>query len=361
LRLFQNIGLYSAYVPRIKKIWGDSTDFAEMINSVVEDRFGGVHYLKPVIDGSCPTFFVAGDNQQLQKQWAVENGLPSAATLEDILITQIEHHRTEIFYNMDPVRFGNDFLKRLPGCVKKSIAWRAAPSSHSEFLHHDLIVNNYPSLADHYRKQGAKTAYFFPSHDPAMDQFSSNEIRPIDILFIGGYSRHHLERASALEAVSRMSNDYNVVYNLDVSRATRLSETPLGWIGPLRKLRRPRSIQAITQRPVFGLDMYSQIAQAKVVINGKVDIAGPDRGNMRVWETLGCGATLITDIGRYPSGMRPGTDFVTYNDNEDLAQCIHKLLNGDAERRKIGKSGNDMISTTFSKDAQWRAFEDLCA
>lgn len=361
MRVFQNIGLYAAYVARIERLWYDAPTFGAKVQALVDDRFGGVHYLKPVIERDPSLFFVAGDSVSLQKQWSKEMGMRSDVPLDEILLAQIEHHRTEIFYNLDPVRYDNKFLTRMPGCVKKTIAWRAAPSGNAHFLNHDLIVNNYPNLSAQYRALGAKTAYFHPGHDPAMDQFSSNLERPIDVLFIGGYSRHHLERATTLEAVARLANRHKVIYNLDVSRATQLAETPLGWIGPLTKLRRPKSIRQITQAPVFGLDMYRQISRAKIVINGKVDIAGPDRGNMRVWEALGCNAMLITDPGRYPGKMVPDKDFVIAGNAEETSDTIKKLLEDHNQRLAITQAGSKMIKEKFSKSIQWKLFQELCS
>ena len=361
MRVFQNIGLYPAYLPRIEKLWAGIPGFGAMRRVLIDDRFGGVHYLKPVIDGDTDCFFAVGDNEQLQRQWAREAGMSAKPSLEDILLAQIEAHATDVFYNLDPVRYGNAFLKRLPGCVKRTIAWRAAPSGNAQFLDHDLVVNNYPSLADQYRTQGARTAFFFPGHDPAMDAFAASDDRPIDVLFIGGYTRHHLQRAKGLEAVSRLANRYNVVFNLDVSRATSIAETPLGLVGPLKKLRRPASIRKVSDSPLFGLDMYRQIGRAKVVINGKVDIAGADRGNMRVWETLGCGAALVTDAGNYPEGMAAGRDFVVHETADQIAASVEGLLADESKRHAIANNGRHMISTKFSKDAQWQRFVELCA
>jgi Glycosyl transferases group 1 len=360
VRVFQNIGLYPAYLPQINRLWQNAETFDDMVKVLINDRFNGVHHLKPVIEFDKNCFFTSGDNAVLQGRWAKEAGLSADTPLQDILLAQIEDHRTEVFYNLDPVRLGNAFLKRLPRCVKKTIAWRAAPSGDALFLDHDLIVNNYPSLAARYREQGAKTAYFFPGHDPVMDAFAANVERPIDVLFIGGYSRHHLERAHSLEAVASLADENNVVFNLDVSRATRLAETPLGWAGPLRKLRRPAVIRHITQSPVFGLEMYKQISRAKTVINGKVDISGPDRGNMRVWETLGCGAALVSDQGLYPSGMNDEKHFFVYTDTENLIANIMELLNDEDARKTRALAGHNMIKTLFSKDEQWKAFQNLC-
>lgn len=360
MKVFQTLGFYSAYNILLSKRYDSDTLFKDMLQKLIDDRYGGVHYLKPVIEGNADCFFAACNNETLQRRWAVENGIASGASLEDILLAQIEHHGAEIFYNGDPVLYGNEFLARLPGCVRRTIAWRAAPSGKAAFLKHDLIVNNYPSLAAKYRAEGAKTAFFFPGHDPAMDDYGANEDRPIDVLFIGGYSRHHLERAGALEAVSRLADRYNVIFNLEISRATRLAESPLGIVGPLRKLRRPSSVRKVAKDALFGRDMYQQISRAKVVINGKVDIAGPDRGNMRVWESLGCGAALVTDEGNYPPGMIANKHFRVYSDTTSLLQQIHDLLQNPTERLAMAARGREMIREEYSKEVQWCAFEALC-
>lgn len=359
-RVFQVIGVYGAYRPQLERLMDPRPDFAGKVRALIDDGFGGIHTLKPAIEGDPDFFYTSGDFEPLQRQWAREQGVAGTTDLADILLMQIEHHRADVLYNLDPVRYDDAFLARLPGCVKRTIAWRAAPSGDAAFLKHDLVVNNYPSLAAEYERQGARTAFFFPGHDPKMDQFADSGDRPIDILFIGGYTRHHMERAAALEAVAALSGRYRVTFNLDVSRATRLAETPAGWVGPLRKLRRPRSIREISQPPLFGLDMYGQIGRAKLVLNGKVDISGVDRGNMRLWETLGCGATLVTDDGRYPAGMTPGKDFAIYTDTKSLVATVERLLDAAEERNAIARSGRDMIRGSFSKDVQWARFLELC-
>lgn len=126
-RILQNIALYPRYTPRLTKIWESSISFEELRNYLIGDRFGVVHYLKKTISLCESIFFTSGDNLRIQGQWALENGMGGRLDLSDILLAQIEHHRTEIFYKLDPVRYGNAFLKRLPGCVRKTIAWRATP------------------------------------------------------------------------------------------------------------------------------------------------------------------------------------------------------------------------------------------
>ena len=119
MRLFQNGGLYPSYVPRLNELARGASTFAERRRVFLDDRFGALHFLKPVLDGEAGAFFTNGDDEILQRQWARENGLRAEATLEDILLAQIESHQTEVFYNLDPVRYPSAFVRKLPGCVRK--------------------------------------------------------------------------------------------------------------------------------------------------------------------------------------------------------------------------------------------------
>jgi len=359
MRLFQNSGIYRAYRPRLERLTAGCGTFDAAIRAFLHDRFGAAHFLAPVLEGREDAFLANGDDAHCQRIWAAEQGLDPNLPLEDILLAQIEHHRTEVFYNLDPVRYGDAFLKRLPGSVKRSIAWRAAPSGGANFLAYDAIVNNFPSLLAGYQAQGARAEYLFPAHDPEMDAYAARTERPTDVLFVGSYSRHHRVRAEMLEAIAKLRGDLAIVMHLDISRYTRLAETPLGWIGPLRKDRRAADIRAVARPPVFGRDLIEAISQAKIVVNGAIDMAGNDRGNMRIWEALGCGAALISDAGTYPPHIRAGEAFVSYENPQEVPDRIVELIKDQDARRAMAHNGHEMIRTAYSKKVQWERFVEI--
>jgi hypothetical protein len=306
-------------------------------------------------------FFTNGNDEVLQRQWARENGLSERVNLETILLSQIEHHRTEVFYNLDPVRYPSRFVSRLPGCVKRKIAWRAAPSNGANFSAYDLVVSNFPSILESYNRLGWRTAEFMPAHDPIMNGYANIKDRPVDVLFVGGYSRHHLKRAELLEAVGSMGDAINIRFHLDNSLLTRLAESRLGRLMPIERYRRPASIREIAMGPVFGVNLYEAISRAKIVINGAIDMAGPDRGNMRCFEAMGCGALLLSDEGLYPHGMIPGLNFMTWKNSMDAMRCIRELLADDSKRKTLAGEGYSMISNIYSKQRQWEKFQRLAA
>ena len=146
MRLLQNSGCYPTYFAGRRHRSQALLTFKVQIGRFLEGRYGAVHFLAPVLNGDETAFFTNGDDEVLQRTWAREMGMSTKASLAEILLAQIESHRTEVFYNLDPMRYGSDFVRRLPGCVRKKVAWRAAPSPGADFSGYDLMVCNFPSI-----------------------------------------------------------------------------------------------------------------------------------------------------------------------------------------------------------------------
>jgi Glycosyl transferases group 1 len=358
MRLFQNSGLYPSYLRHFNQVASAAASFDDRLRIFLNDRFGALHFLRPVLDKSPDAFFTNGDDIALQKLWALENGIRSSTPLEDILIAQIEHHRSEIFYNLDPIRYGSAFVRKLPGCVKKTVCWRAAPSGNADLSAYDVVVGNFPSILESWRQRGCRVAPFSPAIDPVMAEYGLGN-RPIDVLFVGGYSRHHSYRARILERVASLASTRNIVFCLDTSRLTRLAESPAGFLPLLRKHRRRPAVSAIANAPAFGRRLYELIGQSKIVLNAAIDMAGEDRGNMRCFEAMGCGALLVSDSGRYPEGMEPDVTFKAYGSPDQVTELIEERLADVPESSEMASRGRQRVANVYSKSLQWQHFIDL--
>jgi hypothetical protein len=360
MRLFQNSGVSPSYLSR-RQASGEAATFKDQIARFLDDRYGALHFLAPVLNGDETAFFSNGDDEVVQRTWAREMGMSARASLAEILLAQIECHRTEVFYNLDPMRYGSAFVRNLPGCVRKTIAWRAAPSPGADFSGYDLVVCNFPSILRSYEQRGWRAGYLAPAYDPVMDEYAGNNDRPIDVLFVGGYSRHHRKRAAVLEAIAELRNSYRIEFCLACSRWTRLAESALGYLAPVGKYRRPAPIRAISCDPVYGRDLYTRLSRARIVLNGAIDMSGEDRGNMRCFESMGCRGLLLSDEGVYPAGMVGGQTLITYQSAADLVVKLRELLEAPDVAMGIAQAGHDMVTRQYSKQVQWRAFEALVA
>jgi Glycosyl transferases group 1 len=360
MRLFQNCGVMPSYVARLNELISPGSTFDARRRIFLDDRFCALHFLKPVLDNDADAFLACGNDEVMQRQWARENGLSAKSSLDGILLAQIEQHRTEILYNLDPVRFASSFVRRLPGCVRKTLCWRAAPSRQADLTAYGAVLGNFPSILESWRRKGCRAEWFAPAIDPVMDAYGHGE-RPIDVLFVGGYSRHHRKRAAILEAVARLAGEFKVVYHLDRSRLCRLAESPLGQLLPLARHRRPPAIRKIAREPVFGRDYYEVLSTAKIVLNGAIDMAGHDRGNMRCFEATGCGALLLSDDGNYPEGMRSEETMLTYDGKAACLGQIVRCLKDWSTVRGIAEQGRRRIGEAYSKERQWSLFDAIVA
>jgi hypothetical protein len=359
MRVFQNLGIYSAYAKQFNLSNFAALTFTDRRQAYLIDRYGASQLLDPILKGEETAFFTIGNDPILQSMWARENGLNPNSPLERILLAQIEAHRTEVFYNLDPMRFESNFVRKLPGCVRFSLAWRAAPSPGADFSAYDRVVCCFPSIIESWRRLGWRTGYLALAHDPITDAYAKNTDRPLDVLFIGSYSRHHSQRAQVLESVASLSPRYRVAYCLNRSRLTRIADSPLGLLPGLSRQRRPSNIRCLTIDPVFGLELYRLMSSAKIVLNGAIDMADKDRGNMRCFEALGCGALMLSDRGNYPDGFADGETMATYrNAGEAVARAAHILDNWE-RHREIAIKGGEMLRNRYSKTAQWEMFQKL--
>jgi hypothetical protein len=360
MRLFQNCGLMLPYVKRLNELALPGVTFNERRRAFLDDRFGALHLLKPVLDQDADAFLACGNDVVMQRQWARENGMKNRTSLEAILQAQIEHHRTEIFYNLDPVRYPSSFVRKLPGSVRKTLCWRAAPSGNADLAAYGAVLGNFPSILESWRSKGCRAELFFPAVDPKMEAYGHGD-RPIDVLFVGGYSRHHSARARILEQVASLASRRKVVYCLDPSRLTMLAESRVGRLLALRKHRRPKAIAEIAKPPVFGLQLYELIGNSKIVLNGAIDMAADDRGNMRCFEAMGCGALLVSDSGNYPAGMEDGVTMLSYKCAEHAPELISACLDDWSRSAEMSERGRRRISALYDKDSQLQRFVELVA
>ncbi len=356
MRLFQNSDFYPGYAPRLRMLDNGCTSFAEARRAFLKDRFGACHILMPVLAEDPAAFYANGCDDKTQRMWAVEHGMAAGASLREILLAQIEEHRTEVFYNLDPMNFQSKFIRALPGCVQCSIAWRAAPSPGADFAAYDRVVSNFPGILQGYAAIGWNVGHLFPAIDPVMEDYAQLASRPVDVVFVGGYSRHHRQRVEILEAVAERCPELRIAYHLDCSRMTRLAESPIGLIPPLRGHRRPNAIRRITQPAVFGRALYEVLGSAKIVLNGAIDMAGRERGNMRCFEATGCGALLVTDEGLYPREFIDGETMLIYRSPDEVVEVIRRALADPDGLRALAARGHAGIRAAYSKEAQWRAF-----
>jgi hypothetical protein len=361
MRLFQLITFGSPYLSYFNRRHAVEHDHARRMKALLDDRYGNAHLLEPVVSGDPSAFFSVADDEPSQQAWARAHGLPRKTAAEDIVLAQVESHRADVLYNITPLLYDSRFVRRLPGHVKHSVCWRAAPVGRADLSAYDRCVCNFQGLLDEWHKRGWKTAWFEPAHDPVASTYAAPSSRPIDVAFVGGYSRHHAQRNLLLQSIASLAPRYDLRFHFAVGRSTRMVQA----LGPLRALAPSfalhGSLQKIARPPIYGRAMYELFGSSRIVINAAIDMAQDFRGNMRCWEAMGCGALMLSDEGIYPPGMKAGRDFEVYRDPADATRKIERILNEYDRWRAMADQGLATMQATYSKAAQWRAFNELVA
>ena len=357
MRVLQNIHLYPDHVNVIDSIAGAGASFSERVDALISEGLNGTHLLEPVIKRTPDSFLTSTADPAMQRAWAHENGLSDGLSPHDILLAQIEAFKPDVLYSQAPNSFPDHVRRRLPDLVKARICWKAPPDFSSEIEGFQMALNNFPASFPKYEAMGIATGYFSPSYDTAMVGLSENQDRPIDVCFVGTYSRHHRRRAEMLEQIADLSTRYNVRMALAFDRAARVANLPIGVIPPLSRYRTPAAVRQVAITPLFGRAMYQLFSQSKIVINSAIDVAGQDRGNIRCFEALGCGALMLSDNGRYPPGMADGETLLTYDETGQIPELIHQILNDEPRRRTIASAGLSLMQDRYSKANLWKQFQ----
>lgn len=334
--------------------------FDVRLRMLLEDGYNAVHLLQPIYENDERVAVTVANDRILQEQWAAERCLRSK-DLTEILLAQIENHRSEVVYSLDPIRWDSAFVKRLPGCVKKTICWRSAPIIGADLSAYQLRVCNFPNFLRTWNTEGLRAEYFSPSVDPFMSQYAGAEDRPIDICFVGSYSKLHLRRNRLLERMAELSNRFSMVFALMHPQHRPLIDLPVLRRIAVQLPYLPKALRKIATTPVFGRDMYALFARSKIVLNAFGEIAGQYRGNMRSFEAMGCGVCMLSEAGIYPPHIEPGVHLETFCDEKEMLRQVERLLSEPQRARETGRRASANLHAHYSKADQWRAFQELVA
>jgi hypothetical protein len=120
VRLFQNSRYYPSLGPRLRELTRNCPTFAAKIDRFLAFRENA---LLPVDQRAEWAFFTIGDDEDVQRTWARENGLTARVSLADILRAQIEHHRSDVFYDVDATGWPGDFVRTLLRLASECTLW----------------------------------------------------------------------------------------------------------------------------------------------------------------------------------------------------------------------------------------------
>lgn len=325
------------------------SSYDEQLRSLYERRFGtSDFYSRHLRELGHETAELVVNCEPLQFQWAREHGMrmpqalgaagraPGAgrlgeAGLHSVAATQIEAFAPDVLYLQDLWFFKRHELERFReggALVAGQIASRAPPAKLVEGF--DLIVSSFPHFVERFRGLGIDSCYLPIAFEPrVLEDLNAMRVgaepgseRSHEVAFVGGLDPSvHPARVELLERVA-------AVAELDVWGYGAEALPPTS---PLRGRYRGQA---------WGLDMYRVLADSKIVVNRHIDAAEGNANNMRLFESTGVGAMLLTDEGANLSELfESGRELITYDSAGDLVESVRHYLGNEDERRAIAAAG----------------------
>ncbi len=242
--------------------------------------------------------------------------------IQQIVLEQIKRYKPGVVYvqdlsilNPETLEETKQFCKLLVG----QIACPLPPEKNTKKF--DLIITSFPHYASLFRKMKIKSEYQKLAFEPRVLKRVGKLKKVYDVTFIGSFTPYHQKGTRILEEVAK---------HIPI----HVWGQGMKFLSPLSPLRKNYHGEA------WGVDMYKTLAQSKIVINRHIDVSGEYANNMRLYETTGMGAMLITDYKKNLNDLfKIGKEVVAYKNKEDLIRKVKYYLKHDEEREKIALAG----------------------
>lgn len=342
------------YKPKENKL-----SFNEWRNLLIQDGFASCNILQPAIEGKTQeVFYTMWDYEDLQLRWALENGLKTK-NLDEIKLAQIEEFNPDIFYNISPY-YDNEFVQKLLHKKLTKICWDSLitrrPSLHEKY---DIRFSLFEPFVKYWNQHNYKSFILSPAFDNSWNDLNRMQ-KDIDILFYGQFQNYFFsDRNNTIIELAKWAKQKGYVFNFHFQLPN--TKKPLVNIKRLRKLTKwmpvaPKIITENALKPIYGRQLYDSIARSRIVINGFGNFNGLYKENMRNYESIGCGAFLISEDGIYPDHYIPNKDFLTYRNTSELFEKIENFLTLPDKGLQWTENTRDKLKNIYSKENQWKKF-----
>lgn len=363
MKVYQTIHKYLPYIPYFERKYGDvinDLSFNELRNLLITDGYASCYILQPAIEGRHEeVFYTIWDYEKLQQKWAVENGLRTKS-LDEIKLAQIEQFKPDVFYNHSPYYDGN-FIEHLQEKKDlKKFCWDAIisyrPSFHENY---DLRLTLYEPYVKYWNQHGFNSVLLPPAFPDSWDQLNMYN-KDIDVLFYGQYSNYFFsKRNSMLKELVKWSKIKGLRFQLHLQDFEK--RKPLINVRGIRRYTSwipatSKHFREIVLPPIYGQMLYETISKSKIVVNSFTNYNGLYKDNMRNYESIGCGAFLISEDGIYPEHFIPNKDFYTYSSVKNLFERIEHVLSLPDEGFNLVQKTRIKLKSIYSKEKQWASF-----
>ncbi len=350
--------------------------------ALIDDCFGSSDFWTKAFEKlDYQTIDIIANAEFLQTSWAKENSgnFDENDKHFEVAAAQIKKFRPDVLLVADYLTITAEFLRNIRRecpSIRLVLGWCGAPYKDLSIIREwDIALSCVPELVAEFRAQNLCSFHINHAFAPRiLDKINTESPPNVDFAFIGSIvkqNQFHVERESLLLELVEKTNlqiwsdvkrpsfrqrsensarrkAHEIV---SAARGAGISEKILHKLPLVRKAAKwdapPISGQFIderiarrTQMPIFGIEMFQQLRDARVIFNNHIDISPVSASNMRLFETTGIGTCLLTDWKENISDLfEPDVEVLTYRSAAECAEKAAYILEHERERRAIAKAG----------------------
>ena len=255
-----------------------------------------------------------------------------------ILLEQVKAYSPDVIHFQDPLLTHPSFLRAIRPLVKLITAQIASPiPKGNDFSSYDLMLSSFPHYVDQFKRQGLQSEYFNLGFEPrVLTRLKKSQAH--DVVFVGGISHEHGGRIRFLEQIaSRVKMDW--------------------WGYGVENLAPDSPLRRSYREPLWALEMYNKLHNARIALNHHIDAAKNYANNMRLFEATGVDACLLTDYkDNLQSFFQPGAEVLAYHSEEECIEMISYYLDHEEERKTIADAGH---ARTLNQHTYYHRMEEF--
>ncbi len=248
--------------------------------------------------------------------------LGRSSWVDQIVLSQIDEYQPDVVYLQDLSILTPKTLQSIKAKGILLVGQIASPlPSVANLKEFALILTSFPHYVKHFHELGIDSEYFKIGFESRLlDKVKTNK-RIYDVSFIGSFSPYHLAGTKILESLA--------------------SRIPIHVWGQGLEFLSPNSpLRKHYHGEAWGSEMYKILGASKIVINRHISSSANYANNMRLYESTGMGAMLITDAkDNLGELFTQGKEVVAYHGSQDLVSLIQYYLAHPRLRQKIATAG----------------------
>jgi hypothetical protein len=311
------------------------------------------------------TQLVVPNFKAMQDAWRKENGfskaiaagwdygphiarLPGADSLALLLnhlhstiYEQVKLFRPDVVYIQDLNLIPPALIKKLRDFSNLVVGEIASPLPPWRLIKsYDMVLSALQPIVEELNHKGMRAHWVPLGFDLRNweDFKSESSNRSIDVSFVGSISRLQKMTLPLMRRISERVDSFSVYGPRESGKALA-----------------DHGLQDLYRGTAWGSQMFEIFAKSKIVVNRHGEIAKGHATNMRMYESTGMGALLITDATKNLEELfKVNEEVVTYEDPDDAAEQIVKLLSNQSEMQRIAMQGQKRTHTehTYAQRVQ---------